>query len=106
MVPRRFDLKMEGCHVVEEAGVHGVIGINTRLREMRGRTAEEASDKGLRSDWISEPDVVRTAGGISLGGCHETGCRPIRFTEATVHKRAASRISERNGAVMRHEVDA
>jgi hypothetical protein len=29
MMPRRFDLKMEGCHVVEEAGVHEVIGIDT-----------------------------------------------------------------------------
>jgi len=35
---------MEGCHVVEEASVHEIIGIDTRLREMRGRTVEEASD--------------------------------------------------------------
>src|SRR5262245_22937550 len=44
MMPRCFDLKMEGCHVVVETRVHEGIGINARLREMRGRTAKKASD--------------------------------------------------------------
>jgi hypothetical protein len=44
MMPRRFDLKMKGRHVVEKACLHEVIGIDTGFREVRGRTAEEASD--------------------------------------------------------------
>jgi hypothetical protein len=44
MVPRRFDLEMEGRHVVEEARVHEVVGVIARLRAVSGRAAEEASD--------------------------------------------------------------
>jgi len=29
MMPCRFDLKMKGCHVVEQAGVHEIVGIDT-----------------------------------------------------------------------------
>jgi hypothetical protein len=29
MMRCRFDLKMKWCHVVEEAGVHEIIGIDT-----------------------------------------------------------------------------
>jgi hypothetical protein len=44
MVPCGFDLKVDGRHVVEKARVHEVVGINTRLSAVPGRTVEKACD--------------------------------------------------------------
>jgi hypothetical protein len=44
MVRYAFDLEVERRHVVEEARVHEVVGVSTRLRAMPGRTIEEARD--------------------------------------------------------------
>jgi hypothetical protein len=56
MMPCRFDLKMEWCHVVEEAGVHEMIGIDTGVCKVGGRMVEKASDGsyGLQEGWHAE----------------------------------------------------
>ncbi len=42
MVPRRFDLEMEGRHVGEEPGVHEVVRVGAGLGAVLGRAVEEA----------------------------------------------------------------
>jgi len=44
MVPRRFDLEMEGRHVVEEPGLHEVVRVGACLGAVPGRAVEEAPD--------------------------------------------------------------
>jgi hypothetical protein len=44
MVPRRFDLEMEGRHVAEEPGVHEVVRVGAGLGAVPGRAIEEAPD--------------------------------------------------------------
>ncbi len=44
MVRTRFDLEMEGRHVVEEPGLHEVVRVGAGLGAVLGRAVEEAPD--------------------------------------------------------------
>jgi hypothetical protein len=44
MMPGRFDLKMEGCHIVKEPGVHEVVWICPGLGAVTDRAVEETPD--------------------------------------------------------------
>ena len=48
MMPRCFDLEMEGRHIVEEPGMYEVVRVCACLRAVSGRVLEEAPD-GLHS---------------------------------------------------------
>ncbi|MGC2030188.1 MAG: hypothetical protein WA642_09225 [Steroidobacteraceae bacterium] len=43
MMPRCFDLEMEGRHIVEEPGVHEVVRVCAGLGAVPGRAVEETS---------------------------------------------------------------
>jgi hypothetical protein len=44
MVPRGFDLKVEGRHVFEEPHLHEIVRISADFRAVPRRTVEKASD--------------------------------------------------------------
>jgi len=56
MVPSRFGLKVERCHVVEEAGGDEIVGIAARIHAIRDRASKEAADSpyGLQEGWHAQ----------------------------------------------------
>jgi hypothetical protein len=48
MMPRCFDLEMEGRHIVEEAGMYEVVRVCAGFGTVPGRAVQEAPD-GLHS---------------------------------------------------------
>jgi hypothetical protein len=44
MMPRSFDLEMEGRHILEQPGVHEVVRVCADLRAVLRRAVEEAPD--------------------------------------------------------------